>query len=284
MSTIRTRLAAATLCAGTLLGLAATAATATPTSPAAASATTATAGQQSPGFWAQKVNLTFVNNTDLTLYYQEDYKSPTHTIAPGKSFYMAGDTTNSSGLTARSADRQLAVAVNAYNHHIGTPSASAVISVDGQVAEGKEHQGTEEFDRITRLGSLEVSSYRHADHDGKNFTMTLTKSGAATTTVDNTASARNTYVYTNGVMNPIHKGSTGPAGSLERGKDAVVQVSNGGAVTDLRVTWQSHQAVFTGFGTSTSLADGESAKFGKVTVTRDDTNAGATTSYTYTVR
>ena len=85
-------------------------------------------------------------------------------------------------------------------------------------------------------------------------------------------------------MNPIHKGNAPGRRVVGARQDAVVQVSNGGAVTDLRVTWQSHQAVFTGFGTSTSLADGESAKFGKVTVTRDDTNAGATTSYTYTVR
>ncbi|MFM2437873.1 MAG: hypothetical protein RLZ55_690 [Actinomycetota bacterium] len=297
MTTIRTRLAttigAAGLTAGSLLGLGATAAVAAPVAPAPAApaadafvppAPASAGSQQAPAFWASKVNLTFVNNTDLTLYYQLNYQSPKHTIVPGQSFYLPGNDHNSNSLMASTADKKVALQVLAYNHEIGTPSASSWIQVGGQKAEGKEHQGTEEHDRITSLGGLEVSSYRHADRDGKNFTMTLTKSGSAAVTVDNTASSRNTFIYTNGVMTPIKKGETGTATALERGKAADVQVANGGTTTDLRVSWNSHQATFTGFGKAASLANGESATFGPVTVTRADVDNGSATAFTYKVR
>lgn len=288
MSILRSRFAtnfcASALVAGTLLGLGATTAAAAPATPATATQTQSSqVDQGAPEFWASKVNMTFLNNTDLTLHYQQDYQSPKHVIKPGDSFYISNGESGV-GILAHTADKGMWVSVSAGNPEMGFPTAHARISIGGKDSEGKQTHSVNEHRELVSTDGLAVSSYRHADSNGKNFTLTLTKSSSAAATVDNTASARNTYVYTNGTMTPIHKGSTGAASALERGKDATVQVMNGGAITEMRVTWQAHQATFTGVGKSATLANGESATFGQVTVTRADTNHGATTAYTYTVR
>ena len=61
-----------------------------------------------------------------------------------------------------------------------------------------EHQGENEFDKLVELHGLELTSYRHADSATKNFTVTISKHSNAQLQLDNTASARNTFVYMGG--------------------------------------------------------------------------------------
>lgn len=282
---IRT-VAATVVVAATIAGAGATAAVAAPTpgpafpTPIAAPSTTAPAGASVPQFWASGVNLTFVNKTDMTFNYVVDEKDTPKTVRPGETVRVPANSTESRYM--RVYTEGAGVRVGAHNHSIGTPNAYGSMTVNGQTVEKKEHQGVNEHDTLVSLGGLTLHSYRGADDNGKNFTLTLDKAGSASTVADNTGSSRNTYVYTNGQMVPVAKGTKVSTGMLERNKDSVVQFSRGGVPATVNVTWRNNIAQFTGYGKTSVLENGQSASFGYVTVTRAD--SAATTSYTYTFR
>ena len=76
-------------------------------------------------------------------------------------------------------------------------------------------------------------------------TVTIDKYSAAKATVDNTASARNTYVYIDGKLHPVRKGQTAALPELTRGKPAAWTFKTGGHDQTVYITWVGQTATFT---------------------------------------
>ncbi|HQZ84341.1 MAG TPA: hypothetical protein PLB21_01760 [Actinomycetota bacterium] len=262
----------------TATGLAvATPASATPTTPQSASAT------ELNGAVLKDVSLTLHNNTDMAFQYRDG--SDLRTLLPGQRIATQGDGTRlMAWLPGPKAGNDVFIQANAFNHGIGTPDVRGMLTVGGETRQRTEHQGEDEYDKLVELHGLSLSGYRHADTATKNFTVTIDKHSAAKATVDNTASARNTYVYIDGKLHPVRKGQTAALPELARGKSAAWTFKTGGHDQTVYVTWVGQTATFTTPGRpAVTLLAGQSAQQGNLTISRADTGHQAVTAYTLKV-
>lgn len=240
-----------------------------------------------PQFWASDVKLTFVNNTDQTLYDYPSGGGSFTAIAPGASYTPSGETRSPSvSLSSVAASgKGFHVDATVYNPEIGKPYVWSTVSAFGSSSKGEESQSEGERERIVEHHGFEVVAHRHSDSGTtKQYTIHLHKTGAAQLSIDNSASARNTYVRFDGKVAAVRKGEKAVAGTIDR-KPTTVVVQSGDRDREFRVTWHNNVATFTSLtGHSATLFEGESATFGNVTVTRADSDRLARTGYTFTVR
>jgi hypothetical protein len=253
--------------------------------PATATTTTTTTSSsaQPNGAVLKDVSLTLHNNTDMAFQYRDG--SDVRTLLPGQRISDQGDgTLLMAWLPGANASSGVFIQANAFNHGIGTPDVRGELRVGGETRKRTEHQGEEECDRLVELHGLSLSGYRHADTATKNFTVTIDKHSAAKATVDNTASARNTYVYVDGKLYPVRKGQTAALPELTRGKATSWTFNTGGHDQTVYVTWSGQTATFTTPGRpAATLLAGQSTKQGNLTISRADTDHQAVTGYTVKV-
>ncbi len=228
------------------------------------------------------VALTLHNNTDMSFKYRAGQE--VRTLLPGERIATQGDGASMIAWLPGTSGNDVSVQAAAFNHGIGTPDVRGKLSIGSDTRERTEHQGEHEYDKLVELRGLSLSGYRHADTATKNFTVTIDKHSAAKTTVDNTASALNTYVYVDGKMHPVRKGQRAAMPQLPRGQATAWTFSTNGHNRTVYITWNGPTATFSVPGRSAAtLLEGQSATLGDITVSRADVDHQATTNYTFKV-
>lgn len=231
------------------------------------------------------VSLTLHNNTDMAFQYREGNEVQVRTLLPGQRISTQGDGTRLMAWLPRpNESNDVFIQANAFNHGIGTPDVRGMLTIGAETRQRTEHQAEGEYDRLVELHGLSLSGHRHADTATKNFTVTIDKHSAAKAKVDNTASARNTYVYIDGKLHPVRNGHTAALPELTRGKPTAWTFKTGGHDQTVYITWVGQTATFTTPGRpGATLLAGQSTKQGNLTISRADTDHQAVTSYTVKV-